>query len=102
MNIILDLYKKWGLFLLQKVTKTQSGKQGSNNRKIVPLSQIIDFFGSQRPYHKLDPLHWAFLEAWYSILQKVTDFYRLLKIHDYDVWFCGNVGVYCFHPIAKW
>ncbi len=62
MNIILDLYKKWGLFLLQKVTKTQSGKQGSNNRKIVPPSQITDFFGSQRPYHKLDPLHWASLE----------------------------------------
>jgi hypothetical protein len=34
------LYKKWGLFLLQRVTKTQSEKQGSKKRKIVPLSQI--------------------------------------------------------------
>jgi len=36
------------------------------------------------------------------MLQRVTNFYLLLKIHGYDVWFCGSVGMYSFHPTAKW
>ncbi len=53
----LDLYKKCGLFLLQRVVENQSEKQGTKKRKIVPLSQITNFFGSQGAYHKLDLLH---------------------------------------------
>jgi hypothetical protein len=49
--------QKWGLFLLQRVKETQSEKQGSKKRKIVPPSQITYLFGSQRPYHKSNPLH---------------------------------------------
>ncbi len=56
------LYKKCGLFLLQRVVKTQSEKQGTNKRKIVPLSQITNFFGNQGPYHKSDSLHQTFFE----------------------------------------
>ncbi len=53
-------YKKWGL--LHRVIETQCDKQGTKKRKIVPLSQIIDFFGNQQPYHKLDSVQQAFLE----------------------------------------
>ncbi len=52
----LDLYKKWGRFLLHKVAKTQSDKQETNKSKIVPPSQITNFFDSQWPYHKSNPL----------------------------------------------
>jgi hypothetical protein len=46
-----NMYKKWGLFLLQKVAKTQSEKQGTKKRKIVLASQITNIFGNQWPYH---------------------------------------------------
>ncbi len=52
----LDLYKKWGFFLLQKVIKTQSEKRGSKKKKIVPPFQIIKFFSNQQPYHKSNSL----------------------------------------------
>ncbi len=55
-----NLYKKWGLFLLQKVAETQSEKQGTKKRKLVPPSQITNFFGNQWPYHKSNPLQQAF------------------------------------------
>ncbi len=37
------LYKKWRLFLLQMVTKTQSEKHGSKKRKIVPFLKSHNF-----------------------------------------------------------
>jgi hypothetical protein len=40
----LDLYKKWGLFFLQRVIKTQSEKCGSKKRKIVLPFQNTIFF----------------------------------------------------------
>ncbi len=40
----LNLYKKWGLFLLLKVIKTQSERRGSKEKKIVPPFQITIFF----------------------------------------------------------
>jgi len=41
-----NLYKKWGLFKLQIVIKTQSEKQISKKQKFVPFFQIITFFGN--------------------------------------------------------
>jgi hypothetical protein len=43
-----------------------------------------------------------FWRTWFSMLQRVTNFYLQLKIYGCDVWFCGRVGMYSFHPIAKW
>jgi hypothetical protein len=39
-----NLYKKWGSLKLQIVIKTQSEKQVSKKRKIVPFFQIIALF----------------------------------------------------------
>ncbi len=73
-----NLYKKWGLFLLQKVTKTQSEKQRTKKKKIVPPFQMINVFGNQWPYNKSDPLQQTFLE---DLVLYVVKGYRPLLTH---------------------
>jgi hypothetical protein len=97
-----NLCKKCGLLLLQRVVETQSAKQGTKKRKIVPPFQITNFFGSQQPYHKLYLLHQTFLEDLVLYVTKGYCLSFLLKICGYSVWFCDSVGVYNFPPIAKW
>jgi hypothetical protein len=54
--------QEMGIFFLQRVTKTQSEKQATKKRKIVPPFQIINFFSNQHIYNKLNLLQHAFLE----------------------------------------
>ncbi len=100
MNI--HICTKNGLFLLQRVTKTQSEKQGSKKRKIIPPSQITCFLATNGLTTNKILYNRPFWRTWFSMLQRVTNFYLLLKIHGYNIWFCESVGVYCFHSIAKW
>ncbi len=48
--------------MLQMVIKTQSEKQVSKKRKIIPFFQIITFFCSQLPYNESNSMHPQLLE----------------------------------------
>jgi hypothetical protein len=50
------------LFLLQKVVETQTEKQVTKKRKIVPPFQITIFFGSLHFYNESYPLQYSFME----------------------------------------
>jgi hypothetical protein len=71
-----NLYKKWGMFMLQMVIETQSEEQISLASNCLTTNQI--------------PCNKHFLRTWFYMLQKVTSLCLLLKIfmgiHPCDNW----------------
>jgi hypothetical protein len=88
----LDLYKKWGLFFLQRVIKTQSEKCGSKKRKIVlPFQNTIFFLSTNNLTTNQILYNKPFWKTWFSILQRVTSLYFLLKCTSFGfaaMWAC--------------
>ncbi len=97
----LDLYKKWGLFLLQRVAETKVKNKGQKRGKLSPLLKPQTYLVANGL--TINQIHYKmhFLENCFYMLQKVIDFCFLLKICGFNIWFYNNVGVNYFHPITK-
>jgi hypothetical protein len=54
--------KRWDLFLVQKAQGDGPQGETTKKRKNIPPFLIIEFFGTQQPYNKIDPTQHAFFE----------------------------------------
>jgi hypothetical protein len=75
-------YRKWGLFLLEKVSKTKSDKQVAKKKKIVPPFKFTKFFNNQCPYNKSNPTQQSFMEV---LVFHVVKGYKILAFVE-NLW----------------
>ncbi len=84
-----DLYKKWKLFLLQRVTKTKVKTRGQRRGKLSPFVKSQMFLATNGLITNQILYSRPFWKTWFFRLQRVTGLYLLLKVHGYGIWFCG-------------
>ncbi len=99
----LDLYKKMGVvFVVNGYRKPKWKTSLEKKENWHPFSNLFFFLATKNLTINQIPCNKHFWKTWFYMLHRFINFYLLLKICGYNIWFSDNVDMYSSHPITKW
>jgi hypothetical protein len=93
--------KKGHCFCCRWLQNPEEENMGQRKGKLSSLFKSHTFLAANGLTTNQILYNMPFWKIWLFMLQRVTNLYLLLEIHGCNVWFCGNVGMYSFHLVAK-